>query len=221
MRSARLVLASLATFAAAAFAVACGSDYSTQPTDNATASRLHVAPSPIGSFDRTVTSPGQYNATVKFTIDPDRDTYVQIGPHFLYIPQGAVCDPSTSGYGVLMWNVACRSASQSITVTAKASLGKDGHPIVDFDTHLRFRPTPSTKDDVIIYLRDDNASAKSIILWCADSGTTCVDETKTTITGTLNTKWDSRGYYVYRKIQHFSGYNVTGGRDCGDADCGV
>lgn len=221
MRSARVVLACAATFAVAALAVACGSDYSTQPTDaaSATSSKRHLAPSPIGKFDRYSTS--QYYATVRFTINPNSDTYVQIGPHYLYIPQGAVCDPATSGYGVLTWALPCKSAPKSITVTATSSLGKDGHPIVDFDTHLRFRPTPSTDDDVIIYLRDDLGNQKSVINWCADSAaSSCVDETKTTVTGVLTTKWDSRGLYVYRKIQHFSGYNVTGGRDC-DTDCGT
>lgn len=216
MRSVRVLLAGATTFCAAILAVACGSDLATQPGSDAAATP-RLAPSPIGHFDRTL-PPGIYNTTVRFTIDPTKDLYVQIGPHYLYIPAGSVCDPNTSGYGTAFWNLPCTPTTKSITVTAKAYLS-DKHPVVEFDTHLRFKPSRESRYDVMLYLRDDNATPHSVITWCADSSTSCIDEAKIAPGSQLNTRFDPKGFYVYRKIEHFSGYNVTGGDDC-TVDCG-
>ena len=113
-----------------------------------------------------------------------------------------------------MWDMPCRSTNRSITVTASASLDKQGHPLVQFDTHLRFRPDNDDRYGVMLYLRDDNATNKSVITWCDDVGKTCVDEVLSLLTAKYYTRWDSQAKYVYRQIEHFSGYNVTGGRDC-------
>src|SRR5690242_2097194 len=98
MRSVRAFLAGTIMAGIIVVAAACGSDFSTQPMPPAQAdapARSLLTPSPLGSFSRSGDlAPGQYNATVRFTINPRSDTYVQIGPHFLYIPAGAVCDPT-------------------------------------------------------------------------------------------------------------------------------
>lgn len=213
MRSVRAFLAGLVMAGSTVVAAACGSDFSTQPSTADTPLRSIATPSPVGSFSWGGIPTSFYNANVKFTIDPRQDTYVQIGPHYLYIPAGAVCDPNTSGYGVLMWSLPCNSATRSITVTAKASLQKNGHPLVEFDTHLRFKPSKKSEYDVMLYLYDTHADNHTTITWCPDTGALCVDESVLSPTQQLKTRWDSQGSWVYRKIQHFSGYNSTGGRD--------
>jgi hypothetical protein len=40
-----------------------------------------------------------------------------------------------------------------------------------------------------------------------------MDEAKVAPGSQLQTRFDPKGLYVYRKIEHFSGYNVTGGRE--------
>lgn len=221
MRSVRAFLTGAIAAGIVVVAAACGSDFSTQPTQPTQAdapARSLLTPSPLGSFSRGSLSSGQYYATVKFTIDPRSATYVQIGPHYLYIPAGAVCDPATSGYGVMMWALPCNSATRSIDITAKASL-QNGHPLVEFDTHLRFKPSRHNEYDVMLYLRDDNTNGNATITWCPDTGSVCYDESKTSPAQQLNTRWDGQGKWVYRRIQHFSGFNVVDGHDnCDPAD---
>lgn len=217
MRTVRAFLAGAVTFGAAAVAVACGNDFSTQPAATSQVAMRSIKPSPLGGKAQYIPA-SSYTTTVRFTIDPYNDTYVQIGPHYLYIPRGAVCDQYTSGYGLAWWDIPCRSTSKSITVTAKASLDQNGHPLVEFDTPLRFRPDNDDKYGVMLYLRDDNASSKSVITWCESTGRTCVDEVLSLLTAKFYTRWDSQAKYVYRMIEHFSGYNVTGGRNCDPSD---
>jgi hypothetical protein len=209
-------LAGAATFVTAILAAACGENLVTQPAaDDAPAYRL--GPSPIGHFERNL-PPGQFNATVRFTIDPKTDAYVQIGPHYIYIPAGSVCADG-SGYGAAYWEVPCTATTKSVNVTATAWV-KDRHPFVDFDKDIRFRPNKDAKP-VMLYMRDDNANARSVITYCATGSTKCVDESGVMKGLNLNTRFDPKGLYVYRRVQHFSGYNVTGGRDCeSESDCG-
>src|SRR5581483_8754887 len=134
------------------------------------------------------------------------------------IPANSVCDPATSGYGDTMWDRPCATIKRPINVIATVST-KDGHPLVDFDTHLRFKPSNDNAAAVMIYLRDPSATSASTITWCpSTNATVCIDEAKTQ-TGAvqLKTWFDNSSYWVYRRIEHFSGYNVTGGRD-GSAD---
>lgn len=214
MRSIRVLLAGAATFAMAIAAVACGRDLSTQPAADQSAPSYRLAPSPIGRFEKNL-PPGIYNATVHFTIDPTKEAYIAIGPHYLYIPAGTLCDLRTSGYGTWFWDAPCDISRTPVTVTAKSYL-LNKHPVVEFDTHLRFKPSKDARFDVMLYLRDDNANSKSVITWCAENSSSCVDEAKVAPGNKLNTRFDPKGLYVYRKIQHFSGYNVTGGRECDD-----
>jgi len=218
MRSVRTFLTGAVVAATLVLAAACGSDLTTQP--DSTPART-FAPSPIGA-SRDYVAPSQYYTTVHFWIYPRSDLYVQIGPHYLYMPAGSVCEPSISGYGIATWNLPCLSSFKPIYVTATASM-QNGHPLVEFDTHLRFRPSKYNEYDVMLYLRDDNANSLTKIFWCPDgAGSTCVDEAKLDPTLQLKTRWDSRGAYVYRKIQHFSGFNSTGGDGCDPSDptCG-
>lgn len=213
MRDIRAYLIGILGTGATILAAGCGSDLSTQPGLEDQQAPRRFTPSPIGSFAKSGDLPaGQYNAKVTFTITPGTEAYIAIGPHYLYIPANAVCDPNTSGYGVTMWDKPCASATKPITVKATAGLEK-GHPIVEFDTHLRFKPSRDSKYDVMLYLRDDKASQKSTITWCPESSTYCMDEAKVAPGSQLQTRFDPKGLYVYRKIEHFSGYNVTGGRE--------
>ena len=219
MRSARARLAIGLPLGLAFLAVSCGRDLSTQP-----ASSLNPPPPPppataSASFSRDVSANGASTApiTVTFTIKPFDDNTIVIGPHLLVIPAGSVCDPASSGYGEGVWNRGCASVRHPIEVVATATV-VNGHPLVDFNTHLRFKPTPMfNRGAVMLYLRDNHATSASKIAWCPTANSSCVDESKRPVDAVeLKTWYDASGYWVYRKIQHFSGYNVTGG-DKGDS----
>jgi hypothetical protein len=213
MRGSRTYLVAILCTGATILAAGCGSDVTTQPGQAEIQQPTRpLTPNPLGTHALGSLAPSQYSAGVSFTIDPKYPTYVAIGPHFLYIPAGAVCNPMTSGYGVGTWSLACYSSTTAITVNAKAYL-LNGHPVVEFDKHLRFKPSSDGSYDVMLYLRDDRADSRSKITWCPESGSLCIDESITAPWSSIRTWWDSEAFYVYRKIEHFSGYNVTGGRE--------
>jgi hypothetical protein len=219
MRSLRARAATLLSTGAAIFIVACGSDIATEP---ARSPARPLTPNPLGSFDRG--GPTTSDVSVKFTLKPNEESYIQIGAHYLYIPANVVCDPKSSGYGVSYWEAPCKTISgpTKINVTATASI-LNGHPIVIFDTELRFKPTNDPRQFVMLYLRDDKGSGKSRIFWCPDAGhgpksatPQCVDETPASLSpAQIQSRWDGFGF-IYRRIEHFSGYNVTAG-DSGDS----
>lgn len=215
MRSVRARIAAGVLVALSVLAAACGRDLPTQPSSP-------LRPTLPPTLDRG-TSPHFTSATtliVPFVIKPDEDNKIWLGAHYIVIPANSVCDPATSGYGDTMWDRPCDTIKRPINVIATVST-KDGHPLVEFDTHLRFKPSDNAAA-VMLYLRDPNATSASTITWCPTATSTCVDEAKTQ-TGAvqLKTWFDNSSYWVYRRIQHFSGYNVTGGRDGDPSDSGA
>lgn len=214
MRSVRARLAVGAAFVLPIAIAACGRDLATQPRDVSSAPRPPLPPS-TPAFDRDA-SPHfatSGSLTIPFVIKPNEDNKVWLGAHYLVIPANAVCDPASSGYGDGTWDRPCSTIKRPLNVIATVST-KNGHPLVEFDTHLRFKPATDNSNAVVLYLRDEMATSASMIIWCPTATSTCIDESKTA-TGAvrLKTWFDNSSSWVYRRIEHFSGYNVTGGRD--------
>jgi|SRR5579884_1271909 len=209
MRSLRLSVAAVSGVVFTIIAAACGQDLTTQP---ASALRPPLPP----TFDAAPTLSSVTNLAIPFVIKPYDDNRIWLGPHYLVIPANSVCDPATSGYGDTMWNRPCDTIKRSITVIATVTT-KNGHPLVEFDTHLRFKPTPDNSAAVMLYLRDPNANSASKITWCPTIvSAVCIDESASASNAPqLKTWFDNSSFWVYRRIQHFSGYNVTGSRDDG------
>lgn len=150
--------------------------------------------------------------TVQFTIDPTvGGTFNLAQGHFVYFPANAICDPATSSYGPTHWDETCTPATQPITVTAVSMRTVDGAPFVSFEPALRFVPSKGDKGYVWLYMHDDNYQRwmKMEIDYCFD-GLACVDESA--LDPSMHTHKTSAKYkYLYRRIKHFSGYNVAAG----------
>ena len=141
--------------------------------------------------------------SVTFTYDPGSDLSAPIGQHRLVIPSRGVCDPAVSSYGIGTWDDACRPLTQPIAITATAYVDATGHPFVQFQPALRFVPGRVTT----LFLYDKHASADVFakIVYCPDTGA-CIDESLTD--PSLLTYKAGKDTY-YRRIKHFSGYNVA------------
>ena len=145
-----------------------------------------------------------------FNVTPAGGTYNIVGRKFrIDFPAGAICDIPTSSYGPGTWDDACFSTTQTVKVSTKIWLDADGHPHIDFQPAMRFQPTLA--NGVMLYLKDRNAQYRDdlSILYCVtDNG--CRDESLTD--PSLETMVDPVDGIVFRRIKHFSGYNVTAGR---------
>jgi len=155
---------------------------------------------------------GMAVTTARITVSPTTTaTFIINGTHKLVIPAGAICDPKRSTYGPTEWDKACTPISSSITITATGSSDAAGHPRIDFSPALRFVRTSQASKMVMLYMKDARAAANPSyrILWCGRTGR-CIDESRTD--ASVVTRRNTRTGTVYRRIKHFSGYNISVGR---------
>jgi hypothetical protein len=146
-------------------------------------------------------------------IDPRLTASYQIpGGHRLWVQEGGLCDPASS-YGVGTWDDACSIASGPVLVTVKSWTDAQAHAHLDFSPDLRFAPLDARRASAELYLKDRAAlsAAAPSILYCNAAG--CVDESLSD--PSMVTIRDRQQGYLYRRIKHFSGYQVSTGRDEG------
>jgi hypothetical protein len=147
----------------------------------------------------------------EFTVDAGGGHF-KLGKHRVWIPRNAICDPATSGYGPAYWDADCAVISAPIRMRAELRQ-QDGREWIYFTPHVRFRPSSNPFQWVWMYMRTDAAVERDqppTILWSPDYGLPGIDESLSDPTlRTLVNPWLG---IVYRRIKHFSGYNVTAGR---------
>jgi hypothetical protein len=147
----------------------------------------------------------------EFIYDPSADITVKLGgnDHKIVIPAGAVCAVGKTKYGVGTWDLPCRLEDKKQNIKYKTWTDANGHPFIEFQPALRFAPGK----EVLLYLADKKASMNdySEILYCPDNkALSCYDESLTD--PSVKSVRDRKGN-IYRRIKHFSGYNVAAGID--------
>lgn len=143
----------------------------------------------------------------KFTVDPKLGALISFGAdHKVVIYPWTICDPSTSGYGPSYWLQWCTQAQSPITFTFKSWKNSLGRPAMDVKPNVRFVPNSMVR----IYFHDASLSSfhNVVIPYCNDRGT-CIDEGANDTFQTTYYAPGIPGYWVYRNLRHFSGYNVT------------
>ena len=143
------------------------------------------------------------------TIDPNVSRSYAFGLNWIYFPAHSVCDPSTSGYGVTLWDTPCTPVTQPVQVTVRWS-SKGGYAFAQFSPALRFVPADARSPWrwVVLSLHTNRtlhtANAYNILY---DAGDGYVDESITD--PTLRAWLDPLHNAVYRRVKHFSGYMVA------------
>ena len=147
-------------------------------------------------------------------VEPSGGVFV-LGIHAIYFPAGAICDPETSSYGVTEWDAPCTPITEPIRIHAELR-EQDGRSWIDFTPSLRFVPTADEDRWVYLFMRTDAALGRKLaqknappILWSPAIGIPGIDESL--LDSSMKTKWDKGLGGVYRRIKHFSGYNVWSG----------
>lgn len=159
---------------------------------------------------------------VTFTMDPTIDNiYQSIDGHRVVIPANAICKVGSSGYGSAYWNQSCATETNPITFTITTTTNTAGLSNMTVSPDVRFSPAKQ----VTVFFKDAAAATRagSVITYCSlkNGLRACIDEGKHD--PSLVTLRDPSLGYIYRRLKHFSGYNVTFGRACdpsdGDPDC--
>lgn len=184
--------------------VACGGDGSVAPNASTPrAARADLSPTAAES------------KITRFTVQPGHSTTQMIsGGHKLVIPADAICDLESSGYGARTWENPCRPSAVPVTITAISSIDSAGHPSVDFTPALRF--TPDDAKAVTLYMLDKaTAQDMSLRIYYCKSVRRCIDESIDD--PEVATKTDLNSGFIYRRVKHFSGYNIVSGYGGGAA----
>lgn len=145
-------------------------------------------------------------------VEPSGGLFV-LGKHAIWFPSNSICDPNLSSYGATEWDKPCTPIKEPIRIRATL-VEQDGRSWVDFKPELRF--VPSNRESKWVYLFMQTESSKRgqgsrapTILWSPAIGVPGIDESLTD--RTLRTEWSREWRGVYRRIKHFSGYNVHSG----------
>jgi hypothetical protein len=191
----------LSVVSLAVLAASCGRELS------APDAKLAVDPQP----QLALTDGASY--TSQFVIRGARGTTFTDGVNTLTFPAGSVCDPGKSSYGPGECDKPCAALSSDLTITVKATVA-DGRVNIDFSPNIRFSParpvTLVVKNDAI---KTGGTAGRWAIFYNSGDGK-LVDEAVTD--PSVVTYVDRAEGVAWRRIKHFSGFNVTSGQveDC-------
>lgn len=147
-----------------------------------------------------------------FTVTPSLGKLIVFGANtgnVIAIPPGALCSPTGNTYGPTEWKKPCTLATANINFEVRSWKDALGHQHAEFYPAMRFNPASLLP--VTLYFPDPNLQNYSTfrIPFC-DKMNVCVDEGAVDpYMETYVTPLPTGGYYVYRALRHFSGYNVT------------
>ncbi|MCC6773288.1 MAG: hypothetical protein IT360_19035 [Gemmatimonadaceae bacterium] len=147
-----------------------------------------------------------------FSVTPKTGKLIYFGKksgHTIAIPANTLCDPNKNAYGPTEWMKPCILATSSITFEVRTWNDAKGQPHAEFSPNIRFNP--SAPDPVRLYFADNDLSdfSRVHIPFC-DSSNRCIDESITDSELTTHAAPHPKGgYWIYRTLRHFSGYNVT------------
>jgi hypothetical protein len=166
--------------------------------------------SPSASLSRGGSYGGQQYS---FDLSPQGGVY-WLGQYMLVVPANAVCDPARSSYGAGTWNDPCPLARRSIHMTATVTT-VDGRDYVDFSPDIRFAPSSSQSGWVTLHtfrlaaIGGRGDLRRFSILFAQEPGGPLVDESATD--PTVATHVNTRTGAIWRRVKHFTGYNVYSG----------
>jgi hypothetical protein len=186
---------STAALAVVAFGLAACSDSPVDPASSTNALKPEGAHLTLASTSVTTA-----------TLYPQYDNvYVSVEGHRIVIPAYSICQVGVSGYGPGFWDRSCTPQTNPITFTITTTVDTDGSSRVRVQPDVRFVPGKT----VMAYFKDAKGSmtAGSYIAYCFANG--CIDEGK--IDASMTTYRDPSQGIIYRRLKHFSGYNVVFG----------
>lgn len=181
--------------------------------DGMTAPRRATLPKGAPNLDVIVNRMSEDSTSADFTVTSTGGVFI-IGKHAVSFPANSICDPQTSSYGVTEWDAPCEPLTSDIQFHAEVR-SLEGRSWVDFTPALRFVPTENADNYVWILMKSNAAATADLgamsILWAPAIGADGINEAASD--STLRTYVWRTGGVVFRRIKHFSGYNVPDGVD--------
>lgn len=212
----------------AALSLSCG-----ESTTVPSGSGLRNVPASRPSLDYNSGALSSGQQSTSFTVTSAGGAFQVGGLFALNFPANSICNPATSTYGPGTWDDACDTLAdgQSVTITATVTFTNAGVN-VDFSPALRFNPNTKVIISTNIYSNalianasyfDANPSVLHTLGIYYQPSPTTKAQTDAGKDGSLVTHVNLKSGLVWRRIKHFSGYNVYTGLPCDpspdDPDC--
>ncbi len=160
---------------------------------------------------------GVTDGTYNVTFDPKQDQVLSLGPNHLNIPAFAVCKLGFSHYGPAYWDSPCTPETGPVNLTVVVKNAASDNPSVDFQPAMRFNPNKVVQ--LFFYVPNvSQTDAKNwVITYCSSAGSgagstgsgSCVNEALTD--PALRTFVDYNAQVLFRRLKHFSRYEVDSG----------
>lgn len=208
---------------AAAVAVAGCSDSALSP-NGATSRSLVAGGAPRLDVDPALSFGGFKTTTITLT-SAGGSYSIGNGLFTVNIPSNAVCDPSLSSYGDGTWDSPCTtlSSGQSVTVTVTYGFTSANVPVFDISPGIRFNPnsvvtlgTMAYASAIVANFDYFTANPQALhyfgMYYTTDLGAT--GHTDAGKDNSLITHVNLSSGYVWRRVKHFSGYNILSGLPC-------
>ena len=212
----------LAAGAAALTILGC-SDSALSPS-RATSRSLAPGVAPRLDLDPSMTFSGLKTTTIKLT--SAGGTYsIGNGLFTIKIPSNAVCDPAVSTYGDGTWDSPCTTlaSGQSLSVTVTYGFTSANVPVFDISPGIRFNPNSVVTLGTYAYASSITANSSYYqsypqalhyfgMYYTPDLGSTAVTDAANDNSLITHVKLSTG--YVWRRVKHFSGYNILTGLPC-------
>lgn len=207
----------------AAVAVAGCSDSALSP-NGATNRSLVAGGAPRLDVNSALSFSGFKTTTI--TLTSAGGTYsIGNGLFTVNIPSNAVCDPALSTYGDGTWDSPCTilASGQSVTVTVTYGFTSANIPVFDISPGIRFNPTSVVTLGTMAYASAIVANSSYFtanpqalhyfgMYYTTDLGST--GHTDAGSDNSLITHVNLSNGYVWRRVKHFSGYDILSGLPC-------
>ncbi|MEP6493885.1 MAG: hypothetical protein ABJF01_14485 [bacterium] len=176
------------------------------------------------SFDLANTGQSFGLQTSDFTLTSSGGSFSVGGLYTVNFPENSVCDPDNSSYGPSEWDKACATlrSGQAIKIHAVLSL-QSGGLAIDFSPSLRFSPAAQVTISTDIfasvikwnqdYFGKHPEALNALAIYYAPS----LDAFPVKDFGgdaTVGTHVNLTTGRIWRRIKHFSGYNILAGMAC-------
>jgi hypothetical protein len=200
-------------------AAACGES----ATGPSTAASKGLSPNaPV--FDYSAT-PYQLGFTQQeFGVTSEGGTFTLAGLYSVNFPANSVCDPARSTYGPTEWDKPCATLADGQTLKIRAIVAFTSSGLaIDFSPALRFSPSTQVtiSTDVFASLiranRDyfvKNPSSLNPLAILYSSNLGGAPSSDYVRDASLVTHVDLDSGTIWRRVKHFSGYNMTSGESC-------
>jgi hypothetical protein len=180
---------------------ACSDSITTPSASNSSSSSLRASGPHMILATTTVTT-----AVLNPTID---NLYVSAEGHRVFLPANSICQVGVSGYGSAYWNQSCTPQTLPIVFTITTSTDANGYSKMTVSPDVRFSPSKTVTAFIhdTVAVRQPNAFIAycTLLKGCINEGTT---------DASMATYRDVTTGYLYRRIKHFSGYNIIFGSGC-------